>query len=195
MSLTKLLVPISGSNFSRRILPVLCRVFPPQQCELILLRVTEVPHVPGDVQPEFAPLEHIIGSNLIFKTFETQRVRDPKLDEYALYQSQVEEAVQHEIEDELDETAHCLQGYDVSIAVRFGDPAEEIGRFIDEESIDLVAMATHARAGIPQLVLGSVATEVLRHATVPVLLLRCHEQAEPSAEAQRAGEAEAAVVT
>jgi nucleotide-binding universal stress UspA family protein len=47
--------------------------------------------------------------------------------------------------------------------------------------IDLVAMATHARAGISRMVLGSVATHVLRHVALPVLLLRPIGLAEPFA--------------
>ena len=38
--------------------------------------------------------------------------------------------------------------------------------------VDLVAMSTHGRSGLSRLVMGSVAEEVLRHANVPVLLVR-----------------------
>ena len=37
---------------------------------------------------------------------------------------------------------------------------------------DLVVMASHGRGGIPRWFLGSVAEEVVRHATGPVLLIR-----------------------
>jgi nucleotide-binding universal stress UspA family protein len=37
--------------------------------------------------------------------------------------------------------------------------------------IDLVAMTTHGRTGLRRVLLGSVAEHVLRHITVPVLLL------------------------
>lgn len=37
---------------------------------------------------------------------------------------------------------------------------------------DLIVMASHGRSGISRWLLGSVAEDVLRHATVPVLLVR-----------------------
>lgn len=39
---------------------------------------------------------------------------------------------------------------------------------------DLIAMTTHGRGGLKRLALGSVAEEVVRHATCPVLLVRAH---------------------
>jgi nucleotide-binding universal stress UspA family protein len=48
---------------------------------------------------------------------------------------------------------------------------------------DLVVMASHGRGGIPRWFLGSVAEEVVRHATGPVLLIRAAtaaQEAEPS---------------
>jgi hypothetical protein len=41
-----------------------------------------------------------------------------------------------------------------------------------EEHVDLIAMATHGRSGIARQVLGSTATAVLRHAGIPVFLVR-----------------------
>jgi nucleotide-binding universal stress UspA family protein len=63
-------------------------------------------------------------------------------------------------------------GYDVSVSVRFGDPAEEIVACARDSDIDLVAMATHGRTGLRQLIMGSVAEKVLRRLTIPVLLVR-----------------------
>lgn len=42
---------------------------------------------------------------------------------------------------------------------------------------DLIVMATHARTGLDRLRLGSVADQVVRHATMPVLLVRPPESA------------------
>jgi nucleotide-binding universal stress UspA family protein len=60
----------------------------------------------------------------------------------------------------------------VHIAVRYGEAAEEILGHIGDNAVDLVAMSTHGRSGLSRLVLGSVAEQVVRHATVPVLLTR-----------------------
>jgi nucleotide-binding universal stress UspA family protein len=53
-----------------------------------------------------------------------------------------------------------------------GNPAEVILDVSHSEDVDLIAMATHGRSGVSRWVLGSVAERVLRHASVPVLLVR-----------------------
>lgn len=58
------------------------------------------------------------------------------------------------------------------VAVRDGNPAEEIRIYADEIEADLICMATHARAGIGRIVLGSVAERVVQEARLPVLLVR-----------------------
>ena len=42
---------------------------------------------------------------------------------------------------------------------------------------DIIVMASHGRGGVPRWFLGSVAEEVLRHATVPILMVRSGELA------------------
>jgi nucleotide-binding universal stress UspA family protein len=56
--------------------------------------------------------------------------------------------------------------------VTVGYPAEQILRYVDENEVDLILMATHGRSGIMRWVLGSVADKVLRASTVPVFLIR-----------------------
>jgi nucleotide-binding universal stress UspA family protein len=60
---------------------------------------------------------------------------------------------------------------------RWGDPVEEILAYVDEGIIDLITMTTHGRSGLKRWVLGSVAENVLRRASVPVLLVRAPEVA------------------
>ena len=52
-----------------------------------------------------------------------------------------------------------------------GYPAEEILRFADENSIDLILMATHGRSGFKRWAIGSVADKVLHASKVPVWLV------------------------
>jgi nucleotide-binding universal stress UspA family protein len=49
--------------------------------------------------------------------------------------------------------------------------AKAIIDIAEVQSIDMIAMATHARSGFDRLTHGSVARAVLHHASVPVLLL------------------------
>lgn len=55
--------------------------------------------------------------------------------------------------------------------VRSGQPVEEIISYAAELKPTLVVMATHARTGIGQLFLGSVAQEVVRNNTFPLILV------------------------
>lgn len=53
-----------------------------------------------------------------------------------------------------------------------GDPADRILHVADEIKADLIAIATHGRSGWTRFVLGSVTERVLRHSTVPMLIVR-----------------------
>ena len=53
-----------------------------------------------------------------------------------------------------------------------GTPAKSIVRFAEENGVDLIVMGTHGRSGLPRLLMGSVAEEVVRGAHCPVLTLR-----------------------
>ena len=64
-------------------------------------------------------------------------------------------------------------------AVEIGPPAEGVVRYAGEHQVDLIVMGTRGRAAVKQLLLGSVAAEVVRRAPCPVLTVR---------DAARAGE-------
>jgi nucleotide-binding universal stress UspA family protein len=49
--------------------------------------------------------------------------------------------------------------------------AQVIQREADRLEVDLIVMATHGRAGVAHLIHGSVAEDVVRHSSTPVLLL------------------------
>lgn len=59
----------------------------------------------------------------------------------------------------------------VDVAYAAGRPAAEITAFASREGIDLVVMCTHGRGGFERLWLGSVADALLRHLSVPTLLV------------------------
>ena len=62
--------------------------------------------------------------------------------------------------------------FPVSTAVEIGSPAEGVLRYADEHRIDLIVMGTRGRGTVQQLLLGSVAAEVVRRARCPVLTVR-----------------------
>jgi len=53
-----------------------------------------------------------------------------------------------------------------------GDPATVIAETAQDAAADLIVMGTHGRSGLPRLVMGSVAEDVLRRAPCPVLTVR-----------------------
>ena len=52
-----------------------------------------------------------------------------------------------------------------------GDPATEILKLIDSEGIDLVIMGTHGRKGLNHTIFGSVAENVMKKSSVPVMVV------------------------
>jgi nucleotide-binding universal stress UspA family protein len=64
------------------------------------------------------------------------------------------------------------RGVEAVALVEKGDPVEEILKTVGSHAVDLVAMTTHGRSGLSRLVSGSVTEQILRRATVPVLITR-----------------------
>ena len=68
--------------------------------------------------------------------------------------------------------AKCALGLEhvpTRAVVREGTPAETILREAEAEQAELIVVGTHARTGLPHLLLGSVAERVIRTARQPVL--------------------------
>jgi nucleotide-binding universal stress UspA family protein len=53
-----------------------------------------------------------------------------------------------------------------------GDPATEILRVAPEVNADLIVMGTHGRTGLGRLLMGSVAEQIVRKASCPVLTVK-----------------------
>lgn len=71
-------------------------------------------------------------------------------------------------------------GVAVTTTLLFEPAVAGITRFADEHADGLIAMGTHARGGLPRVLLGSVAEGVLRSASVPVLVVRAEMQPSPA---------------
>ena len=68
----------------------------------------------------------------------------------------------------------CLlrHGIDAKSAWKVGPAGEAIAKFADAGKFDLLMMGSHGHGALANLVMGSVATQVLAHCRVPVLLVR-----------------------
>jgi nucleotide-binding universal stress UspA family protein len=159
MQTPKLLIPLDGSEFSRKILPHVRDVFAPFSYDINLLQVTKPP--PG-----------IVRESRQF-TISGENIRAPS-------QLEQEQYISAFLTEKMQPDAHYLQraGFNVSRAVRFGNPAKKILEFVTLEGIAMVAMATHGRSGLPRLLMGSVAETLVRRLSVPILLVHPIEVAE-----------------
>jgi nucleotide-binding universal stress UspA family protein len=137
------LVPLDGSPLAEAIIPFLMEIAGPLKMSIVLLRVQE-------------PIPSAVGDG----------IRQALLE--------VRDGYTRDIEDYLESIAERLRarGVEASHAVRSGRPDEEIVEAARDAAVDLIAMGTHGRTGLGRLLFGSVAEQVLRHADVPVLMIR-----------------------
>jgi universal stress protein A len=63
-------------------------------------------------------------------------------------------------------------GIPAEAKLAYGEPAEEIIKWVKKEGCDLVAMSTHGHRFLADIFLGATATRVRHRIGVPVLLLR-----------------------
>jgi nucleotide-binding universal stress UspA family protein len=162
----KVLIPLDGSTLSRTIIPHTCRVLDPREYQAILLRVAE-------------PVVSITGAPprplaLGWSAPMYESARDLEYAQHPIYSAQIEQARHTELERALNEERRALEqaGFTTSIAIRFGDPADEIVEAAQRARVDLIAIATHGQGGLRRLLLGSVAEQVLSRVDIPILLLR-----------------------
>ena len=67
-----------------------------------------------------------------------------------------------------------LRGLQTSSLLKSGEPLDEIRRIVEDQQIDLAVIATHGRTGIRHLLMGSIAEELLRSLSCPVLTVGPH---------------------
>lgn len=164
-----ILIPMDGSEFSHTIVKYVQSLFPAINVKLILLRIA----APVTGQLGLPPRQ--ISSAWPLAAYTS--AHDVELAQHPIYKNQQEQSARASYIRSLEAMAAELmrQGYWVACDVWFGMPAEAIITFAQTRRVDLIAMATHARGGLGQLVLGSVAEDVLRQCGVPVLLVHPHE--------------------
>ena len=64
------------------------------------------------------------------------------------------------------------EGIATDAELAYGQPADEIVKWVEQKGCDLVAMSTHGHRFFGDLFLGTTATRVQHRVSVPVLLLR-----------------------
>jgi nucleotide-binding universal stress UspA family protein len=81
------------------------------------------------------------------------------------------ETMGNEITSDVEKAAKAA-GLEAESLVLKGDPAERIIKFAEEQSVDMIVVGSHGIGGFERLVIGSVSEKVVRHAKVPVLVVR-----------------------
>ena len=171
MAKRKVLIPLDGSDFSRQILDVVRRFLSPEQYELSLLRVGETQ--PGHVGRPTHPASAEVPLPMYDSPTDLENTHHP------IYASQEYDSAVAGLQGELDVERRQLEanGYTVNTEVRLGDPRHEIVNLVADGGFAMVAMTTHGRSGFSRMLSGSVAEHVMRHVSVPVMLLRPTEPA------------------
>jgi nucleotide-binding universal stress UspA family protein len=143
----RILVPLDGSPTAERALPAADKLARAIGAEILLARV--VPSSPASV------------------THEAIRSGDT-------HPARPSDAYEREAERYLQEIAWILEadGLRASTAVADDHPSDGIIAVAEHSDAAIVVMATHGRTGLGRFILGSVAHDVLRRGTRPVLLVR-----------------------
>jgi nucleotide-binding universal stress UspA family protein len=177
-ALSNVLIPLDDTEFSRTVLTHVVRLLRPSEHHLTLLRVAARP--PEGEAPVSA-IPSVPGAWSVTTNY-------PELDaeaklrleqERSSYYSRLVDERKAEVLEEMESARALLAeaGFKVELAVRFGNAAEEISDFATFNHVAMVVMATHSRAGLERLVLGSVAKEVLSRVHIPIMMVKPHLEA------------------
>ncbi len=141
-----LLVPLDGSEFSERTLPIAHGLARATGASLHLAHV-HVSHAP----------DHFL-SNTQFQ------YEGLDLSEYETRQREEEKAY-------LTEVVSRFPDSSVDSALLEGNVADQIAAYATEVGADMMVMTTHGHTGVSRMWLGSVADALIRHTTLPVFLV------------------------
>jgi nucleotide-binding universal stress UspA family protein len=148
----KILVCLDGSELAEQILPFAVEQAFHFNSKLVLLRVFAEPGFMGLAVPGFPAVRLETGG------LEKQLKKE-----------------EEEAKTYLDGVAQKLlvqKGLKADCVTVLGVAGETIVKYAAENNIELITVATHGRTGTGRVIMGSVAEFVVRHAQVPVLLIR-----------------------
>ncbi len=143
---SSILVPTDGSELSDRVLPVAEELSQRLNAGITLFRMARI------VNPAGLDGADTLGINYLQLTQQQEQL----------------------VRSDLLELEKRLQAKGITVAseVTTGtDAAEEIIQIGTKVGADLVVMSTHGRSGIQRWAMGSIAERVLRHGTLPLLLV------------------------
>ena len=144
-----ILVPTDGSSLSRKAIKIAAAL-----ARALGARITAIYVVPEGVPTLFSG-DRLYGSGILGRQYRE------------LVKSEAKKALAVvEIEAGIAGVAYA------SVQALAGHPWQEIIRTARSRRCDLIVMASHGRAGLTALALGSETTKVLAHSKIPVLVCR-----------------------
>ena len=158
-----ILVPLTKSPFSHKILREVEKCIPTEGSKIILYYITRPPKGSGfaatDYRSDYAlePDGEPLG---------------PKA--HPVFASQEEDSIQSDVEVALLSITNDLKakGYDVSTQICFvNEVVSEIARIVKRDKVDLIAMSTRARTGVRHFFFSNIAEKVLEQVDIPMLLI------------------------
>ncbi|HET7035169.1 MAG TPA: universal stress protein [Thermomicrobiaceae bacterium] len=165
VNFARILVPLDGSAFAERALPVAEELAHAFDAELQLVRVAAVTQLyalssgsaiePGAPAAMAEMSDELIDAARDFIAEKVEQVRG--------------------------------EGYRVQGEALIGDPANQIISFAADRQSDLIVMATHGQGGLMRFLFGSVAKHMLDNATTPLLLVHPTGKVEEETRAQEPG--------
>lgn len=81
------------------------------------------------------------------------------------------EGLKNESEKFLEASKKHLNDDRIKTAVLDGDTSNAILDFAEEWKADLIVMGTHSRSGLSNLLMGSIAVDVVKHSQIPILII------------------------
>ena len=146
MEIKKILFPIDLTANSSKILPYVLSISEKYNSAIYLLHVVQ----------DLLRWGHLYVPHTSMERFQKEAAEG------------AEKAMQRICDDQL----HSCPNFQRRIVS--GDPVTEILNTIESENIDLVIMGTHGRKGLEHALFGSVAENVVKRSTVPVLTINPH---------------------
>lgn len=143
---TRIVVPLDGSDIAEQALPTAEALARTTGATMHLVRVVEFPS---------SSYTYVYGAML-----ESEALTVQLEDQITLAETYLAEVARPLVE----------HGISVTTEVRHGIACQELVGTMTPG--DLFVIASHGRSGVARWFLGSVAEEITRHATVPVLLVR-----------------------
>jgi nucleotide-binding universal stress UspA family protein len=163
-----ILATLDGSALSEAILPQIEKLAAGTPLRVTLLAVAEDPS-PISSAPRVYP------ERLIDATGSLQEVTLQEIDVHREGEThgQAIQRVEAELMQYLERQAARLRekGIETACAVAMGDPVRAIIERARAESVDAIAMASHGRTGLSQLLSGSIAAQVIERSHLPIIVV------------------------